>query len=131
MSDINALNPAQSSLNVRRGRHLKWRPLHRIDTVGGSVNDVSVAINSYPFERLVYAEDDSWLDKFTPLGKSDTNLLDAIRVPIFAGVVGPWIYPSLKAAGMTDVEMLTATNAVVDKLNKRLLSYVGGWKTFT
>jgi hypothetical protein len=43
--------------------------------------------DSYPFEKLAYAEGDSWFDKFTPLQKSDTNLLDAVRVPAFVGVV--------------------------------------------
>lgn len=65
----------------------RWRPVHRIDTVGGSVKDVINAKSAYPFEKLIYAEGDSWFDKFTPIFEPGTNLLEAIRLPMFAGVV--------------------------------------------
>lgn len=63
------------------------KPLHRIENTGGNVQVVADAINQYPFQRLVYAEGDSWFDKFTPLPLSGMNLLDALRVPAFAGLV--------------------------------------------
>jgi hypothetical protein len=88
MSVINAQNAEALKPACYEDAHTpRWRPLHRIDTVGGNVQDVIDAINTYPFERLIYAEGDSWLDKFTPLFKSGTNLLDALRLPVFAGVV--------------------------------------------
>ena len=36
---------------------------------------------------LVYAEGDSWFDKFTPIPSEGTNLLEEIRTPYVAGVV--------------------------------------------
>lgn len=64
-----------------------WKVLHRIEDTGGDTSVVAQALQTYPFERLLYAEGDSWFDKFTPLPKSGTNLLSAIRLPAFAGVV--------------------------------------------
>ncbi|MBC7991647.1 MAG: hypothetical protein H7Z15_00195 [Rhizobacter sp.] len=64
-----------------------WRRMFPIDTVGGDVSEVIKAINEYLPERLVYAEGDSWFDKFTPLPSSGTNLLDAIRTPFMTAVV--------------------------------------------
>jgi hypothetical protein len=37
-------------------------------------------------------------------------------------IAGPWIYPSMHAAGLSDAEMLAATTLVINKLNQRLLS---------
>jgi hypothetical protein len=65
----------------------RWRRMFPIDTVGGDVSEVIKAINDYLPERLVYAEGDSWFDKFTPLPSSGTNLLDAIRTPFMTAVV--------------------------------------------
>jgi hypothetical protein len=64
-----------------------WRRMLPIDTVGGDVSAVIKAINDYLPERLVYAEGDSWFDKFTPLQASGTNLLEAIRTPFLTAVV--------------------------------------------
>lgn len=64
-----------------------WIPLHRIEDTGADLSVVADAIRQYPFQRLVYAEGDSWFDKFTPLGTPGTNLLDALRLPVFSGVV--------------------------------------------
>jgi len=33
---------------------------------------------------------------------------------------GPWLYPALKAAGLTDAEMRAAADAVIDELNAQL-----------
>ncbi len=65
----------------------RWRAMFRIDTTGGNVLDVVRAIDGASFERLVYAEGDSWFDKFTPIPRTGTNLLDAIRTPFAAAVV--------------------------------------------
>ena len=64
-----------------------WKALHRIEDTGGDTGIVAQALRTYPFERLLYAEGDSWFDKFTPLPLSCTDLLSAIRLPAFAGVV--------------------------------------------
>lgn len=64
-----------------------WVPLHRIENTGGDVNVVSGAIQTFPFQRLIYAEGDSWFDKFTPLPQTGTNLLETIRLPSFCGAV--------------------------------------------
>jgi hypothetical protein len=64
-----------------------WRRMIRIDTVGGDVSEVIKATNDFLPERLIYAEGDSWFDKFTPIPASGTNLLDAIRTPFLTAVV--------------------------------------------
>ncbi|GEM_PF-6843119 len=64
-----------------------WRRMIRIDSVGGDVGEVIKATNDFLPDRLVYAEGDSWFDKFTPLPSSGTNLLDAIRTPFLTAVV--------------------------------------------
>lgn len=63
-----SVNPAKSA---------NWRPMRRIDSRGGNVNDVANAIAPL----TVLAEGDSWFDKFTPLFHGNTNLLDLIRTP--------------------------------------------------
>lgn len=65
----------------------RWQPLHRIDNVGASTEVVQQAIQNHAFERLLYAEGDSWFDKFTPIPQAGTNLLEALQLPAFAGVV--------------------------------------------
>ena len=65
----------------------RWRPMRRIETVGGDVTVVSGATAEFPTDKLVYAEGDSWFDKFTPIPQSGTNLLDAIRTPFLTAVV--------------------------------------------
>ncbi len=64
-----------------------WRRMIRVEAVGGNVDDVIKATTEFLPQRLVYAEGDSWFDKFTPLGSTGTNLLDAIRTPFLATVV--------------------------------------------
>ncbi|HYD60728.1 MAG TPA: hypothetical protein VEC35_10260 [Noviherbaspirillum sp.] len=65
----------------------KWRSMIRIDTTGGDVDDVSDHIFRFMPERLIYAEGDSWFDKFTPLPHGGMNLLDSIRLPFVSAVV--------------------------------------------
>jgi hypothetical protein len=78
---------SRSVLPVRPADQTTWKALHRIEDTGGDTGIVAQALQTYPFERLLYAEGDSWFDKFTPLPLSGTDLLSAIRLPAFAGVV--------------------------------------------
>lgn len=64
-----------------------WKTPHRIEDVGGSVQLVMDAISNYPFAKLLYAEGDSWFDKFTPIPEQGTNLLSVLKLPVFAGIV--------------------------------------------
>jgi hypothetical protein len=65
----------------------RWRPMFRIDEVGGNVQAITSALLSAPFERSVYVEGDSWFDKFTPIPRAGTNLVEAIRTPFFTAAV--------------------------------------------
>lgn len=72
---------------VLKKRSNGWRGMIRIESVGGSVSDVIKAEQQYLPEKLIYAEGDSWFDKFTPIPLTGTNLLDAIRTPFITAVV--------------------------------------------
>lgn len=63
-----------------------WRGMIRVECRGGNPEDVSSAQRHYLPERLVYAEGDSWFDKFTPIPWTKTNLLAAIKLPFLAVV---------------------------------------------
>lgn len=78
---------ATSTPPVTPAQMANWKPLHRIEDTGGDVKTVIDATSTYPFQRLIYAEGDSWFDKFTPIPVSGTNLLAALRLPVFAGLV--------------------------------------------
>jgi lysophospholipase L1-like esterase len=82
VTEFAAVAPAVLNDPARR-----WRRMLRIDTVGGNVMDVVKATTELLPEKLVYAEGDSWFDKFTPIPESATNLLDAIRTPFLTAVV--------------------------------------------
>lgn len=69
------------------GRDSRWRQMLRIEDVGGGIGVARDALFALQPERVVYAEGDSWFDKFTPLPHSDTNLLAAIRTPFLTAVV--------------------------------------------
>ena len=77
-----AVDPAALS-DPRRG----WRRMIRIDTAGAAPAVVSRETMALLPDKLVYAEGDSWFDKFTPLGRGGTNLLQTIRTPFHAAVV--------------------------------------------
>jgi hypothetical protein len=64
-----------------------WRRMVRIDTVGADTSVVIKAMTQLALDCLVYAEGDSWFDKFTPIPSEGTNLLEEIRTPYVAGVV--------------------------------------------
>lgn len=82
VTDVAAVAPAVLNDPARH-----WRRMLRIDTVGGNVVDTIKATQELLPQRLVYAEGDSWFDKFTPIPASGTNLLDAIRTPFVTAVV--------------------------------------------
>jgi len=82
LTDYHAVNPA-----LLAGPGSAWRQMLRIEDVGASVNVVIDAIQALQPQRLVYAEGDSWFDKFTPIPTSGTNLLAAIRTPFVTAVV--------------------------------------------
>jgi GDSL-like Lipase/Acylhydrolase family len=66
-----------------------WRKMIRCDVGGGDLAlDTINQYNSdhYP-EKLIYAEGDSWFDKFTPIPNPRTNLLQEIRLPFRSVVV--------------------------------------------
>jgi len=64
-----------------------WRRMVRIDTVGADTTVVIKAMTQLAFDALIYAEGDSWFDKFTPIPSAGTNLLEEIRTPFVTGVV--------------------------------------------
>lgn len=82
LTDHKAVKP--SLLDDRRQG---WRRMIRIENTGGSVADLIRATQEFLPQKLVYAEGDSWFDKFTPLPLSGTNLLDAVRTPFLTAVV--------------------------------------------
>lgn len=64
----------------------RWRPMTRIDELGGAISAIDARLRAGDFERRIYAEGDSWFDKFTG-ALHGTNLLDAIRTPFKTAVV--------------------------------------------
>lgn len=64
-----------------------WRTFHRIENTGASIGTISDAIGELQLDRLVFAEGDSWFDKFTPIPRAGTNLLSHILTPFNAAVV--------------------------------------------
>jgi hypothetical protein len=79
--------PSAVRAELLADRRSGWRRMLRIEAVDASVRTVSDAVSELLPDRLVYAEGDSWFDKFTPIPLSGTNLLDAIRTPFHAAVV--------------------------------------------
>lgn len=68
------------SLSGQQGPRV-WRGMIRAEARGGNPEDITKAIQLYLPEKLVFAEGDSWFDKFTPIPATGTNLLSAIRTP--------------------------------------------------
>jgi hypothetical protein len=83
--DDTTIQPLRRDIEARAD--LRWQPLHRIEDTGGDLQVVQAALAQSGFERLLYAEGDSWFDKFTPIPMAGANLLDAVRSPFVAGVV--------------------------------------------
>ena len=64
-----------------------WRTMIRCDTPSGASDVINKFVaDNYP-AKLIYAEGDSWFDKFTPLFNSQTNLLQKILLPYKTVVV--------------------------------------------
>ncbi|MES2940481.1 MAG: SGNH/GDSL hydrolase family protein [Pseudomonadota bacterium] len=82
-----------------------WRRMIRIDTVSGEIDAIADGISAYAPAKVVFAEGDSWLDKFTPVPQVGTNLLDAIRTPFHAAVV------DVAHIGDTSVDVVTGWQA--------------------
>ena len=64
-----------------------WRKMIRCDTPSGDFEVINNSIGANLPEKLIYAEGDSWFDKFTPIPNSRTNLLQEIRLPFHTVVV--------------------------------------------
>lgn len=100
-----------------------WKPMLRIDTVGGNVNAIGTAPNQTG--TLVYAEGDSWLDKFTAIGKPDTNLLANIRLPQAVNVVDVAKIGNISSQFVTG-HQLKQTKAMFNKIPFKAILYSGG-----
>lgn len=77
----------QVNPEVARNPARPWRAMFRVECTGGSVSEAIAGCARYMPEKTIYAEGDSWFDKFTPIPTSGTNLLDAIRLPFVSVVV--------------------------------------------
>jgi lysophospholipase L1-like esterase len=64
-----------------------WKPLIRIDPPSGDVAILNDLVAATPHQKLIFAEGDSWFDKFTPIPFTDNNLLSHIRTPFIAKVI--------------------------------------------
>jgi hypothetical protein len=100
-----------------------WVPMIRIDTVGGDVNAIGAAPNQTG--TLVYAEGDSWLDKFTAIGKPDTNLLANIRLPQAVNVVDVAKIGNISSQFVMG-HQLRQTKAMFNKIPFKAILYSGG-----
>ncbi len=63
-----------------------WRSMIHVENTGGALGPLNAAQAAFQPERWVYAEGDSWFDKFTPFGAHGTNLLETIRTPFLTAV---------------------------------------------
>ena len=79
----------QAATTTLSNKTRPWRKMIRCDVgesdLGIDVINQSIA-DHYP-EKLIYAEGDSWFDKFTPIPNPRTNLLQEIRLPWHSVVV--------------------------------------------
>jgi hypothetical protein len=73
--------------NILSATDSTWKPLVRIDPPTGDIGHLNDLVAATPHEKLIYAEGDSWFDKFTPLPFTDNNLLSHICVPFSAKVI--------------------------------------------
>jgi hypothetical protein len=73
--------------NILSATGSKWKPLDRIDPPSGDITQLNDLVAATPHEKLIFAEGDSWFDKFTPLPFTDNNLLSHICVPFNAKVI--------------------------------------------
>jgi lysophospholipase L1-like esterase len=64
-----------------------WRIMSRCDTPSGEIDEINQYVSARYPEKLIFAEGDSWFDKFTPIPNPRTNLLQEIRLPFNTVVV--------------------------------------------
>jgi hypothetical protein len=64
-----------------------WRKMIRCDTPSGDFELINRYVSDHHPEKLIFAEGDSWFDKFTPIPNPRTNLIDEIRLPFHTVVV--------------------------------------------
>src|SRR5690349_15369500 len=107
----------QASQQALRDPARPWRAMFRVECTGGNVSDAIEAQGTYMPERMIYAEGDSWFDKFTPIPTSGTNLLDAIRLPFVSVVV------DVSKIGSEAREMVTGQQARQTRAMFDLLSF--------
>ncbi len=65
----------------------KWITLDRIDPPTGDISALNDLIAASPHQKLIFAEGDSWFDKFTPVPFTTNNILSHIRVPFLTKVI--------------------------------------------
>jgi GDSL-like Lipase/Acylhydrolase family len=66
---------------------MPWRKMIRCDTPSGDFELINRYVSDHFPEKLVFAEGDSWFDKFTPIPNPRTNLIEEIRLPFRTVVV--------------------------------------------
>lgn len=64
-----------------------WKKPNIIENTSADFYVVDEARSNNPFENLVYAEGDSWFDKFTPIPVQGVNILTSIKFPKYTGLV--------------------------------------------
>jgi GDSL-like Lipase/Acylhydrolase family len=75
---------APSTLN---NPSMPWRKMIRCDTPSGDFELINRYVSDHHPEKLIFAEGDSWFDKFTPIPNPRTNLIEEIRLPFHTVVV--------------------------------------------
>lgn len=100
-----------------------WKVMSRIDTVGGDISAITNAPNQTGV--LVFAEGDSWFDKFTAIGKPDTNLLANIKLPKLVNVVDVAHIGDVSAQFVSGHQR-KQTKAMFDKIPFQAILYSGG-----
>lgn len=100
-----------------------WTVMSRIDTVGGDIGAITNAPNQTGV--LVFAEGDSWFDKFTAIGKPDTNLLANIKLPREVNVVDVAHIGDVSAQFISGHQR-KQTKAMFDKVPFQAILYSGG-----
>ncbi len=100
-----------------------WKPMIRIDSTGAQIQDINTAPNQTG--TLVYAEGDSWFDKFIAIGKADTNLLATIRLPKAVNVVDVAKIGNVSSQFVMGFQ-LKQTRTMFDKVSFNAILYSGG-----
>jgi hypothetical protein len=64
-----------------------WKRLIRLDPTSSDIARIGELVEPVNPEKLIFAEGDSWFDKFTPVPFVEANLLSHICVPFHAAVL--------------------------------------------